>query len=139
MRRFTTLAAAARQRGAVLAVVSAALACGGGTSQGGERRPSPRSDVISADELSTVSANNALDAVRLLRPEWLRPRGSRASNIMPGVIVDNTPVGEVGDVSYLRTIPLTNIHEIRFLSASDATTRWGTGYVGGAIQVITRR
>jgi hypothetical protein len=29
------------------------------------------------------------------------------------------------------------VKEIRYISASDATTRWGTGHSGGVILVVT--
>jgi hypothetical protein len=31
-----------------------------------------------------------------------------------------------------------DIESTRYFSASDATTKWGTGYTGGAIEVTTR-
>lgn len=53
----------------------------------------------------------------------------------PKVIVDGMPRGEIDQ---LHTISVFEIQEIRFLSSGDATTRFGTGYVAGAIEVITR-
>ncbi len=32
-----------------------------------------------------------------------------------------------------------NIETLRYLSAPDATTKYGTGYIGGVIEVTTRR
>jgi hypothetical protein len=42
-----------------------------------------------------------------------------------------------GGVMSLRDILVTDIQEIRFISASDATTRWGTGHGSGVIMVRT--
>ena len=44
----------------------------------------------------------------------------------------------MGTVDFLRTLDTRNIAEIRIYSASDATTLFGTGNMGGAI-AITRR
>jgi outer membrane cobalamin receptor len=42
-----------------------------------------------------------------------------------------------GDVNMLPTIPVDDIGEIRFITGSDATTRWGTGVTGGVIEIIS--
>ena len=43
----------------------------------------------------------------------------------------------MGGVDFLLNIPLDRVTEIRYFDASDATTKWGTGVAGGAIEVIT--
>ena len=50
------------------------------------------------------------------------------------VFVDNVHIGEVES---LYNIARERITEIRYFDAADATSRWGTGYSGGAIEVIT--
>jgi hypothetical protein len=111
-------------------------------------RPQRQSNVITLAEIEKVRAefSDAYTLVQRLRPEYLRPTrnaGSvRISQSQPDlgprtakVIVDGTPHGEL-DV--LRQIPAAMVMEIRHLSAPDATTRFGTGYEGGAILVTTR-
>jgi hypothetical protein len=44
-----------------------------------------------------------------------------------------------GGLDVLEGLYVREIQEMRFLSASDATTRYGTGYPGGIIEVVTRR
>ena len=44
---------------------------------------------------------------------------------------------QVGDVDYLYRISSSQIARIEYLSALDATTRYGTGYMGGLIIVRT--
>ncbi|HEX2449980.1 MAG TPA: TonB-dependent receptor plug domain-containing protein [Gemmatimonadales bacterium] len=48
------------------------------------------------------------------------------------VYVDGT---RVGGVQELKRIPSQDVREIRFLSASDAQARYGTGHAAGVIQV----
>ena len=43
-----------------------------------------------------------------------------------------------GSVESLATIPAMNVVEVRWLSAMDATTRFGTGNTAGAIAVTSR-
>ena len=42
-------------------------------------------------------------------------------------------------LAYLDQMSTENIETMRYLSASDATTKYGTGYAGGVIEVTTRR
>jgi hypothetical protein len=44
-----------------------------------------------------------------------------------------------GGPEALRQIRIQELEEIRFISATDATTRWGTDHAGGAIEVKLRR
>jgi len=48
------------------------------------------------------------------------------------VYVDGT---KMGGVQELKRIPAQDVHEIRFLSGSDAQQRYGAGHAAGAIQV----
>lgn len=101
-------------------------------------------NLITAEEIAGSGAGleNALEIVLRLRPSMTRPRGSgfgvnnQAEQIPVLVYVNDVRLGMVDD---LRTIPTTQVHEIRYVSATDATQRWGTGHSSGVIQVITRR
>jgi hypothetical protein len=42
-------------------------------------------------------------------------------------------------LSQLRTLSVDQIEQMEFVSASDATTRYGTGHPSGIIEVTTRR
>ncbi len=107
----------------VVAVLGLACASAGQTGQQSGRSR----NVITVEELSGMMDQNAYDAIRRLRPQWLTTRGSAIV-----VFVEST---RAGAVDYLRTIALTDVAELRYISASDATTRFGTGYPGGVVQV----
>jgi hypothetical protein len=55
---------------------------------------------------------------------------------MPLVYVNGVRYGEP---QTLRNLRVQEVEEIRFISATDATTRWGTGHTGGVIEVMLRR
>jgi hypothetical protein len=119
---------------AVLLLVLAAAACAStGTTT------SRNSDVITADEIQTASVSTAYEAVQRLRPTFLRGRGqssiSNPGSDLPVVYVNGL---RSGGVDQLHTIPAQDVQTIRFISASDATTRYGTGHTGGVIEVTTR-
>jgi len=79
-----------------------------------------------------------MDAIRRLRPDWLRVRGatSTASGASIVVYVDGI---RVGGTEALGSMSIEGVVELRRLSPTDATTRWGTGHSAGAIEVIRRR
>ena len=105
------------------------LAC---ASTKGTNSPGQSPNALTAAEISASTARNAFEAVDLLRPQWLRTRGG---SYLPVVYLDNTKYGEI---DALRNIPAANVAEMQYMSSSDATTRFGTGHVGGAILVKTK-
>lgn len=114
-----------------------------------EAQKGRRNDVITAEEIAKSSANNAYDLVKSLRPAWLRPRGISTGRPTVdavgemgdpgggmGVYVDGV---RVGGLDQLSNVEAQRIQEMRFLNASDATLKYGTGHTQGAIEVTTKR
>ncbi|MEJ2206655.1 MAG: hypothetical protein P8170_21400 [Gemmatimonadota bacterium] len=113
-----------------LGLTGCASSGGGG---GGDSAPRGSANRIIFEELEPVQQLDGYDAVRRLRPMWLRARGGAS----PQVLVDGNR--QPGGLDALRSLRVSEIQEMRFLSSSDATTRYGTGFDGGAILVTTRR
>ena len=115
----------------------ALTACASGGGGGGGESSSGRGgdpDLISAEELASVGASNVYDAVNTLRPRWFRARSAN-TNDLPAAFVDGV---HRGDYRNLVQVPLSNVRSIQYLNARDATTFYGSGYPGGAINVRTR-
>jgi hypothetical protein len=82
---------------------------------------------------------SAWDLIAQTRPNFLRTRGATS-------LRDPTPVRAViyldgvlyGKLETLRNLNIEEIREIEFISAGDATTRFGTDHLGGAILIRTR-
>ena len=108
----------------LLAVVILGSACASSGTPG-EARPKRNRNLITADELRTVAAASVYEVVRHLRPNWLRPRGRTG---MPVVYRDDMRWGE--DPRSLARLSTRNVKEIRFISASEASTRYGSGFKG---------
>lgn len=103
----------------------------------GTRESGSRFGEITAAEIEETTASDAYILIQELRPNWLRQRG-RASINRPSprvVYLDNV---RLGDLQSLRQISPTSIERIRFLDSRDATQRFGTGHVNGAILIFTR-
>lgn len=130
-----------------LAALAVAVAWGCATSGGpstGAPRMSRNPDVIVEAEIASRArdATNALQVVQQLRPQMLRSRGVSSPRDMTGE--DALPKVYVDDVSYgnlntLANVNAAQIKEIRFVNGPDATTRWGTGHMGGVILVTTKK
>ncbi len=123
---------------AAFALVSGLAGCasagGGGAENRGPRRDPNR---ITAEELAEYTTLTAVDVVRRLRPRWLQGRGAgTAGQNTPQLIMDGA---RMGDAQYaLRSLSVSDIAEMEYLNASDATMRFGTNFPGGAIIVTSR-
>ena len=121
-------------------MLAAALLLAGCASSGESSGPSRSRDLITQEELMAVPHSTVYEAVRALRPRWLQARAGATfqsrEQQTARVYIDGQLRGELGEMWNL--LP-TEVDEIRFMSASDATTRFGTNHVGGAIVITTRR
>ncbi len=115
-----------------LALVLPACASGGGA--GAPEAPRPNPNLITAEEIANAHVQNALDAVRQLRPRFLMTQGGTTRSHGVQVMVDEVPRG---GASALGSINASDILEIRYLDANEATMKYGTGYTGGLILVKT--
>ncbi len=121
----------------LLATLPLFAACKSGQAASGSGR---NPNVIGSWELDDLTEYNALEAVRLLRPNWLRTRvrpSVAAGNQSPYPVVhlDGVPLPNIQDLEQIRA---DDVVEMRYMSGPDASTRWGTGYANGAILVDTQ-
>ena len=99
-----------------------------------------RSNLITEEEIEKASASNAYDLIRQLRPAWFRSRGVTSTRDVfaggLGFFVDGIPLSSLDQ---LESLPTERIKEARYLSATDATTKYGTGYTSGVVEITTKR
>jgi hypothetical protein len=108
------------------------------------RPPRGSSNLITSAEIEAASPDilNAYQLVERLRPMMMRPRNLSAGNVGDGNVFGVVAYVEevrVGDVESLATVMRATVREIRYIGATDATTRWGTGHSNGVIQVVLKR
>jgi len=116
-----------------LACVSLLIACGTGRAG-----PSRNPNLITSEELRALDVSNAYEAIERLRPMFLRTRGvtsATAEAPLPVIYIDGI---RAGSPDVMRTLPVVDVQEIRYVSAADATTRYGTGHMGGVIEIRIR-
>jgi hypothetical protein len=99
------------------------------------------SQLITEDEVEASRAPNAYEVIQRLRPNFLSYRGETSFNKQnsqpyPTVYVDGQ---EFGPLSSLRNIPSSQIATIRLYRSWEATTKFGSGNMGGVIAITTRQ
>lgn len=103
-------------------------------------RPRRDPNVITVEELASRPTLTARQAIEQLRPQFLRVRGTTTlgnaqTQDVIWVYVDGT---RMGTVEVLNNIGVHEVREIRYLNPAEATNRYGTGHVQGAI-LVTRK
>lgn len=127
-----------RTAGLALALTLCVSACASGG--GSESALSRSGDTLTAADFAQLGSVNLLEAIRELRPVWLRSRSTTSLNTadanIPQVILDRQPYG---DWNSLRDIPILDVASVRFLPAREATTLYGPRFTGGVFDVRTER
>jgi hypothetical protein len=97
--------------------------------------------IITEEEVEASRGATAYEVIQKLRANFLSYRGEtsfdkRKSQPYPMVYVDGQ---EFGPLSSLRSIPAAQVSVIRLYRSWEATTKFGTGNMGGVIAITTRR
>lgn len=96
-------------------------------------------DVITEEDIARVRVRTAYDAVVRIRGNFLTRRGSTSvlntSNPEPNVYLDDV---FIGPVAQLKNIQASDVASIRMYRAWEAATRFGSGNMGGVIEVYTK-
>jgi hypothetical protein len=123
----------------VAIITVSAMACSSPSSNA-SGAPKPGPNLITADEIARVNVQNAYEAVQKLRPAMLRQRQVATANAQASgellIYMDNN---RLGDVDQLRQISASSIAAMRYFTASEAQTKWGSGHPGGVIEILTKR
>ena len=101
---------------------------GGGTAT----RVRGNSTSIVRAQLEELGGLSALEAVERFNRRWLSPaRGGGYAR----VVIDGR---DRRDLNVLRLLSSDGVESMRFLRSIDATTKYGTGFTGGVIEVTSR-
>ncbi len=88
-----------------------------------------------------MSVQDAYEIVSRLRPEVLREQRGPVSVVNPSLSVSIVYIDGVrrGGPEVLRGLWPGEVEEIRFMSATDATVRYGTDHGAGVIEIKSRQ
>ncbi|HXG71675.1 MAG TPA: hypothetical protein VNJ04_13795 [Gemmatimonadaceae bacterium] len=123
----------------LVAGIAGTLGCAAapGTTAG---TPTRNREIITQEELALSTSTTLYDAIQSLRPAMVRSRGRMSSTVdesnFPRVYVDGQLYGDIGA---LRNMSVAQVREVRYSSAAEATTRFGTGHPAGVIEVMMKR
>ena len=109
-------------------------ACGTTTSGGA----GGSADEITREQIASIPDDSAYTLIQRLKPRWLRAR-TPATPLNPEPVYARVFRDEIewGDLSALNGMSSSEIERIEYINGRDATTRYGTGYGGGVIRVVT--
>ena len=134
----TAASARAIVTAAMLALIVTACSSSSTPAPSGAARSSP--NLITADEISRVSVQNAFEVVQKLRPAMLRrPQVASANAQSKGELVVYVDNSRYGPVENLSQIPASSIAAVRYFSPSESQMKWGSNHPGGVIEVLTKR
>ncbi len=109
-------------------------ACGTTGTSGAAGRSGSRNEITAEQIADRADASGtAYHIIEQVNPRWLR--ASRSQDFA-AVFMDTQPWG---NLESLRGISIEEVERIEYLDMRDATIRYGTGYPGGIIRVVTRR
>ncbi len=119
--------------GMFLGITACASSTGGSMASGNP-------DSITRAQIESLPNGSALTIIQQLRRRWLRARSQGTlSNPEPAFAIIFVDGRRWGDTNSLMQISSSEIEQMDYLNARDATTLHGTGYVGGIIDITTRR
>ena len=120
----------------LLSLAVLTVACATTSESGGES--SRDRNLITYEEMETLSSLNLYEVIQRLRPAWLRSRGPMsgggATRSDPQVFMNGV---YMGDIETLKNLRMGGVRQLQFIPARDATTRFGTGYLAGVIEVLS--
>jgi hypothetical protein len=123
----------------LMLMLAGCASAGGKETSSSPSKPNRDRNLITAAEIDASHESSAYLLIQALRPNMLVARGSTSITLQdPGVVVflDNQ---RFGNVESLKSMQPTNIAEIRYLSPSEAQSRWGLGFPQGVIHITTSR
>lgn len=135
-----------------LAVIVAMAAIQSTAEAQGARKQARNRDKIEAEELRALPPTNVYQLIKSKRANWLNTRGATNYATVSGMGLDGSGVtnaaepeivvyvdnARYGTQESLRSLQTDDVETIEYLNSTNATQRFGTGHLHGAI-VITRR
>ena len=118
-------------------MLAAAMVGGGGMLSEAAAQRKDR-DVITREEIlnSAQKSQDLYVMIRGLRPHFLLPpRGIRSASVRPPPAVLYVNGNRMGELTLLRQIVASDVHEVRYLDPGKAENEFGIRHAGGAVMV----
>ena len=121
------------------AVVMVALAGATACASQGAGSSTTRHNLVTTEQLSRAGDVNLYDALRTVRPSFLRTR-QPANASMPEVPIRVYMGGlqMMEGLEHLRQVMAKNVQEVEFLEPHQANARFGGSNTGGALVIVMK-
>lgn len=128
-------------RATALAVLTLTAACATAPKRGadgGAAAPLGDPNVLTAAEVESRGAptGSMYDVLQRMRPGFLRSRGLAGSTADAGTVHVSIDGGSLRDLTALRSLPASQVAEVRYLSAASAAQRFGTSASNGPVLLV---
>lgn len=117
-----------------------ALGCGSAPMSVVTGAPGHRDMLFDAEiQSNKIPGMTVYDLVAQLRPEYLRSRGANSLRTpTPPTAVVYIDGSKYGSLDQMKAFSADHVTQIQYLSAANATTRFGMDHGGGAILITTK-
>lgn len=121
---------------AIIAMLAVGAGVPGCASSGGSSSEYGRPDVLTQEQMESVSATNLYDIIDRLRPRWLRIRDTGSNQGRRIVVVRGGAT--LGGIEVLRQTGPEGILELRYKSGEEASILVGSrdGFVEAVIEIV---
>lgn len=131
------------QRIGVIALVSVSLTACSNSTFTAQSTPVPpgasTGNVLRRSEIKDAGVRDVYEAVQRFRPLYLnRVRDMSSVNRGQSLVTVYMNDSFLGGIDMLRTVPIDAVTSIQYLSAAEATNRWGPKQPGAVIFISTR-
>jgi hypothetical protein len=87
-------------------------------------------------DLTNANSESVYDAIVKLRPAWLSSRGpTSVANSTPTTVDVFMNGNNMGTAEYLKELRVTDVVEVRYYDAGQASARFGMGHPRGVLEV----
>lgn len=119
-----------------LLALASGTSCAPRAAGGGARSTS---DLITSDQMMSVNAQTAYEAVQRIQPNWLTTRAPvTLTNEVPEMASVYLGGNYMGSVEALHRFRAHDLEALRYYSPAEASARFGQGHERGVIDVILK-
>lgn len=128
-------------RGVAACALAVAAACASSTTRAGGAAPGRDANLLTTEEIEGRGAGEGslYDAIRRLRPSFLTFHGVSGTPRQAGRVQVSLDGGALTGVEALRGVPVRQVAEVRYLSATDAAQRFGTSANSSPVILVRQK
>lgn len=121
------------------ALLAATLIVSGACAASSSASTATRHNLVTAEQLDRAGDVNLYDALRTLRPNFLRTRApAQGASVEVPIKVYIRGMQMIDGMDHLRQVMARAVQEVEFLEPHQANARFGGGNAGGALVIVLK-